>query len=52
MDTNKETVTIDKKKCERPSVYRCASCGVTMQCNGTPKICPKCDNDKFYLVKK
>lgn len=42
---------VDKEKAKKPSVYRCASCGVTIQSNGTPKVCPKCDNEKFYLVK-
>lgn len=52
MDTNKELpVYPEKEKASRPSVYRCTSCGVTLQCNGTPKVCPKCDNDKFYLVR-
>lgn len=52
MDTNKEQVTTNKEKQAKPAFYRCASCGVTIQCNGTPKVCPKCDNEKFYLVKK
>ena len=51
MDTNKEKIITDKQKAARPSVYRCTSCGVTVQSNGTPKVCPKCDNEKFYLVK-
>ena len=52
MDTNKEHVTTNKEKQTKPAFYRCTSCGVTIQYNGTPKVCPKCDNDKFFLVKK
>ena len=52
MDTDKEKVPTNKEKQSKPAYYRCTSCGVTVQCNGTPKVCPKCDNEKFYAVKK
>ena len=51
MKMKTEYEEINKSKAEKPEVYRCIACGVTMQHNGTPKVCPKCDNNKFYRVK-
>ena len=50
MDMRTESTPVDKKQAEKPSVYRCTSCGVTMQSNGTPKVCTKCDNAHFFKV--
>lgn len=51
-DMRKEVTPVNKKDAAKPSVYRCASCGVTMQSNGTPKVCPKCDCTNFFRVDR
>jgi rubrerythrin len=51
MDVNKQKNVLDKEQQSQPSVYRCLSCGVTVQSNGKPKVCPKCDGNKFFRVK-
>ncbi|MFA6867271.1 MAG: hypothetical protein WCR54_07120 [Clostridia bacterium] len=36
------------------TLYRCSNCGVIHECDGDtpPRSCLKCDNNKFYKVKR
>lgn len=41
---------VDNKK---KTFYRCTNCGIVHETDGTPPdFCLKCDNDRFYKIKK